>query len=89
MICAFGFRAHRNDTHLIAIFFTEQRPGTGLAGLIQRHYARNDFSIRLNLFIHNRFDLLQFLSRNRFRVRDIETRAPLILQRTFLRDMIA
>jgi hypothetical protein len=47
-----------HDTHLIAVFFTEQRHGAGPDGLIERHDFRFDGRVAQDLLADQSLDLL-------------------------------
>ncbi len=53
--------AHRDDTDLIAILFTEEHLGTGLSGLLDRQDAPTDRLGGLDGLIDLLLDLQQFL----------------------------
>ena len=57
--------AHRDDAHLIPVFFTEQRLCANGARIIRGHDAGIDCPVLADIGIHIGFHLGQFLRRQR------------------------
>ena len=45
-------RTDLDDTHYIAVLFTEKRHGTALLCFIERHLSRDDLVIRANVLVY-------------------------------------
>ncbi len=59
--CCRRLLAHRDDAHLVAVFFAEQRARAGGACVVERHQARRDRRILQHEIVGDVLDLLDLL----------------------------
>src|SRR6267378_2449376 len=64
--------AHRYHAHLVAVFFAEQRPGAGVAGIVHRHQPGGDLVIFQHHVVGDILDAAQFLRRDRLGMHEVE-----------------
>ena len=81
--------AHRDHTHLVAIFLTEQGASTSFARIVHRHQARGDFVILQHHIVGNVLDAGEFFRRDRLRMHEVEAQTIRRHQRAALGDVVA
>ena len=83
-----GF-THGDDANFVAVFLTEQRPGSRLHRLVGCHYVRGDLGVAQHLRVGEILDLGDLLLVHRLGMREVEPKAIGGDQRTLLCHVIA
>src|SRR5262249_29056646 len=81
--------AHRNDAHLVAVFFAEQGASAGGDSVVTAHQPRDHRAVLQNEVIGDVFDALDLLAADCLWMREVEAQPVRRDQRAFLRDVIA
>ncbi len=84
-----GVVAHAHHAHVVFIFFTKQRHGTGGLGRLQIHQLGGDFVVGADLVVDQLLDPANGRHGQPLEVGEVKAHALSPNQRTFLSDMLA